>query len=55
MSVAGCDLPCGGSAEHSDQSVTVDLDPGDLVILTSDGVVEANAPTDHLFGFDRLE
>jgi serine phosphatase RsbU (regulator of sigma subunit) len=55
LDVSGFPLGVGIGAERGYQSVTVDLDPGDLVILTSDGVVEANASTDRLFGFERLE
>lgn len=31
------------------------LNKGDLIILTSDGVIEANANSGEMFGFDRLE
>ena len=30
------------------------LHPGDRLLLTSDGVVEARQPSGELFGFDRL-
>ncbi|MDM8529692.1 PAS domain S-box protein [Anaerolineales bacterium HSG25] len=36
------------------QQHTVELFSGDMVILTSDGVVEANNDTDEMLGFDRL-
>ncbi|MCB9107271.1 MAG: AAA family ATPase [Anaerolineales bacterium] len=35
--------------------ITVSLETGDLVILTSDGVVEAQNGSKEMFGFDRLE
>ncbi len=37
------------------QQVTLNLSKGDLVILTSDGVVEANNAGGEMFGFERLE
>lgn len=35
--------------------MTVTLTPGDLVVFTSDGVIEAMTATNELFGFERLE
>ncbi len=37
------------------QQITLNLDRGDLVVLTSDGVVEAKNTTAQMLGFDRLE
>lgn len=42
--------------QHTEyQEVCVSLSIGDIVILTSDGVVEAMNGTGDMFGFDRLE
>jgi serine phosphatase RsbU (regulator of sigma subunit) len=43
------------SGEVAYVEAEVVLSPGDLIILTSDGVVEATNARDELFGFDRLE
>ncbi|MEM7348484.1 MAG: SpoIIE family protein phosphatase, partial [Chloroflexota bacterium] len=50
-------LPLGAWSEGNQGYIeaTVDLQRGDMIILTSDGVVEAMAPTDEMFGFERLE
>jgi sigma-B regulation protein RsbU (phosphoserine phosphatase) len=32
----------------------VELEPGDVVLLTTDGILEANSPTGELFGKDRM-
>lgn len=37
------------------EQLHVRLDPGDLVLCYTDGVVEAHSPTGTLFGFERLE
>ncbi|MCB0153930.1 MAG: SpoIIE family protein phosphatase, partial [Anaerolineae bacterium] len=37
------------------EPATTELEPGDLVVLTSDGLVEATAANKELFGFERLE
>lgn len=36
-------------------AISTALRPGDLLILSSDGVIEAHNPRGELFGFDRLE
>jgi|JFJP01.1.fsa_nt_gi sigma-B regulation protein RsbU (phosphoserine phosphatase) len=36
------------------QQLTIELSPGDMIILTSDGVVEANNIDGDMLGFDRL-
>ena len=50
-------FPLGSSMANTlgYQEQRLDLSPGDLVILVSDGVVEANNPAGELFGFDRME
>jgi phosphoserine phosphatase RsbU/P len=55
LDVTGMPLGLGIGATAGYHPVSVQLDPGDLVILTSDGVVEANASRSNLFGFERLE
>jgi serine phosphatase RsbU (regulator of sigma subunit) len=55
LDVNGMPLGIGIGAEVGYQALTVTLSPGDLVILTSDGVVEANSTFDQLFSFERLE
>ena len=55
LDVRGVPLGIGLGAESGYQALTIILYPGDLVILTSDGVVEANITTDQLFSFERLE
>lgn len=45
----------GVGAESGYQAVTAPLFPGDMITLTSDGVVEAHITSDHLFSFERLE
>jgi serine phosphatase RsbU (regulator of sigma subunit) len=56
LEVAG--LPLGvmpGFEPHfSYRTLKAELAPGDLVILTSDGVVEAHVTANQLFGFERL-
>ena len=42
-------------AELGYPATTCHLASGDMVILTSDGVIEAMSPTGELFGFARLE
>lgn len=55
VEVGGLPLGCGLGAEFGYQSIVTQLDPGDLVVLTSDGVVEAQRSGGSLFGFERLE
>jgi serine phosphatase RsbU (regulator of sigma subunit) len=43
------------SSEFGYQEFKLSLSPGDLVILTSDGVVEAINSRHEMFGFERLE
>lgn len=55
IEVFGTPLGMELSAEVGYQEVEVVLATGDLIILTSDGVVEANNGLGEMFGFDRLE
>lgn len=48
-------LPLGTGLEADYQSQTVNLQVGDSIILSSDGLVEAFSDNGELFGFDRLE
>ena len=51
-------IPLGlnfGTAQPGYEQVHRTLATGDLLILTSDGVVEAHNAAGHLFGFERLE
>ena len=48
-------LPLGSMVEARYLETAVDLQPGDLIVLVSDGVVEAHNPLGELFGFERLE
>jgi serine phosphatase RsbU (regulator of sigma subunit) len=42
-------------AQASYQEIRHVLAKGDMIILTSDGLVEATNPTSEMFGFERLE
>ncbi|MDM8520838.1 7TM diverse intracellular signaling domain-containing protein [Anaerolineales bacterium HSG6] len=53
--IGGFALGQGLGAEFNYQQLTVDLQAGDMVILTSDGVVEANNDAEEMLGFERLE
>jgi|GEM_PF-2250523 len=55
LDVRGMPLGIGVGAESGYQAVTAPLFSGDMVILTSDGVVEAHVTGDQLFSFERLE
>ena len=48
-------LPLGSMPEARYVAVEVDLRPGDLLVLVSDGIVEARRAGGELFGFDRIE
>lgn len=55
VDAGGAALGHGWGARDGYQEVSIALHPGDLVVLISDGVVEAvNNETGELFGFDRL-
>ena len=53
--VGGVPLGVGLGATSGYQEVTLSLSKGDLVILASDGVIEANNASGEMFSFDRLE
>jgi serine phosphatase RsbU (regulator of sigma subunit) len=48
-------LPLGSLVEARYSDVTTPIEPGDTIVLVSDGVVEARNPAGELFGFERLE
>ena len=52
---AGPPLGLGLGARSGYRELSLRLDKGDMIVLTSDGVVEARDGSDELFGFDRLE
>jgi len=47
-------LPLGIITEADFSVATVHLNPGDSIILMSDGIVEAQDPAGNLFGFERI-
>jgi anti-anti-sigma factor len=47
-------VPLGILLDHAYEAVTVALEPGDTVLLYTDGVSEATGPNCVLLGFDRL-
>jgi sigma-B regulation protein RsbU (phosphoserine phosphatase) len=51
----GIPLGMGFGSELGYPTFEVELAPDDMIILTSDGVVEANNARQELFGFERLE
>jgi serine phosphatase RsbU (regulator of sigma subunit) len=53
--VGGFALGQGLGAETGYQERSLALAKGDMLILISDGVVEANTSTNAIFGFERLE
>lgn len=55
VDVGGLPLGIGLGAKFGYQEVSLSLAPCDLVILTSDGVIEAMNESGELFGFERLE
>jgi ligand-binding sensor domain-containing protein/serine phosphatase RsbU (regulator of sigma subunit) len=54
IDIGGPPLGIGLGAQDSYAEVEVSLQPGDLVILTSDGLVEATNAAGEMFGFERL-
>ena len=48
-------LPLGPMLDAEYAETTIDLRPRDLVLLVSDGIVEAHQPGRELFGFRRVE
>jgi serine phosphatase RsbU (regulator of sigma subunit) len=55
VEAGGIPLGIGLGAQTGYDVVSLELDQGDLIILTSDGVVEAFNATSEMFGFVRLE
>jgi serine phosphatase RsbU (regulator of sigma subunit) len=55
VDIGGPPLGIGLSDSTSYIETTLVLQPGDLVILTSDGVIEAMNAAREIFGFERLE
>lgn len=55
VDVGGVPLGVGLSTQFGYQEKVLNLAPGDLVILVSDGIVEALNDDRELFGFERLE
>jgi sigma-B regulation protein RsbU (phosphoserine phosphatase) len=55
LEVGGFALGQGLGAETGYQEVSRLLSSGDLIILTSDGLIEAKNTTDEMFGFERFE
>ena len=53
--VGGLPLGIGLGSEWGYKEISLALADGDLIILTSDGVVEAKNATGEIFGFERLE
>ncbi|MDM8526618.1 SpoIIE family protein phosphatase [Anaerolineales bacterium HSG24] len=53
--MGGFALGQGLGSMHGYQEHTIELFSGDMVILTSDGVVEANNEAGDMLGFERLE
>ncbi len=53
VDVAGLPLGTYSGARYQEKEIT--LQPGDMLLLISDGVVEAHDPQGNLFGFERLE
>ncbi len=53
--VGGLPLGTELGAQLGYATITRQLSSGDLVILTSDGVIEAMSASGELFGFERME
>ena len=53
--VSGMPLGVGLGTEIGYREISLELSKGDMVILTSDGVVEAMNEANEIFGFERLE
>jgi serine phosphatase RsbU (regulator of sigma subunit) len=53
MNVSGLPLGTYSEARYHEEEMT--LQSGDMLLLISDGVVEAHDPQGNLFGFERLE
>lgn len=55
LEVPGPRLPLGIVQSTAYESVEVALEPGDLLVFFTDGIVEAKNPQRELFGFERVE
>ncbi len=55
LDARGLPLGLGIGAETGYQEICLNLSVGDMIILVSDGVVEANNAANEMFGFERLE
>jgi len=53
--IGGMPLGVGLGAQHGYDKLIVDLLPGDMLILASDGLVEADSVEREMFGFERFE
>ncbi len=53
--VRGFALGHGLGADSGYRSMEITVEPGDMLVIISDGVVEAMDTEGHMFGFDRLE
>jgi len=55
LEIGGTPLGVGLGSQDGYSEITMTVSPGDLIILTSDGVIEAMTSTREIFGFERLE
>ncbi|MEM7348576.1 MAG: PP2C family protein-serine/threonine phosphatase, partial [Chloroflexota bacterium] len=55
MNIGGFALGQGLGAQEGYQEADMTLEPGDFIILTSDGIVEATNKATEIFGFERLQ
>lgn len=55
IEIGGMPLGVGLGAKTGYQEISLPLTKGDFIILTSDGIIEANNEAGEMFGFDRLE
>ena len=46
-------LPLGVQSGHKFSASSVSLEPGDLILLITDGITDANSPVDERFGIER--
>ncbi|NJO07412.1 MAG: SpoIIE family protein phosphatase [Chloroflexaceae bacterium] len=55
LEAGGLPLGVGMGARFGYQQCDYSLQRGDVVVLVSDGIIEAHNPTGDLFGFDRMQ
>lgn len=55
LDIGGMPLGTGIGAKDGYIEISLTLNSDDLIILTSDGIIEANSPAGEMFGFDRFE